>query len=65
MVEPIVAGHFGSSSRFTLRYEEDDDSLPGSLFLKMATEHQSARDSASADPTRARRVRLASVCRNV
>ena len=32
-IEPIVAGYYGSSSRLTPRYEQDDDSLPGSLFL--------------------------------
>ena len=49
-IDPIVAGYYGSSSRLTLRYgehEEDDDSLPNSLFLKMATEHPSARESAA------------------
>lgn len=46
-VEPIIAGYYGSSSRLTPRYEQDDDSLPGSLFLKMATEHQSAREMAA------------------
>lgn len=46
-VEPIVAGYYGSSSRLTPRYGQDDDSLPRSLFLKMATEHQSARDNAA------------------
>ena len=47
-IEPIVAGYYGSSSRLTPRYEEDDDSLPNSLFLKMATEHPSAREECSA-----------------
>ena len=46
-VEPIIAGYYGTSSRLTPRYEQDDDSLPGSLFLKMATEHQSARERAA------------------
>ena len=46
-IEPIVAGYYGSSSRLTPRYEEDDESLPNSLFLKMATEHQSAREKAA------------------
>lgn len=46
-IEPIVAGYYGSSSRLIPRYEEDDDSLPNSLFLKMATEHQSARENAA------------------
>ena len=46
-IEPIVAGYYGSSSRLTPSYEQDDDSLPGSLFLKMATEHQSARENAA------------------
>ena len=46
-IEPIVAGYYGSSSRLTPRYEEDDGSLPSSLFLKMATEHQSARETAA------------------
>ena len=46
-IEPIAAGYYGSSSRLTPGYEEDDDSLPNSLFLKMATEHQSAREKAA------------------
>ena len=46
-IEPIVAGYYGSSSRLTPRYEEDGGSLPSSLFLKMATEHQSARENAA------------------
>ena len=46
-IEPIVAGYYGSSSRLTPRYEQSDDSLPNSLFLKMATEHPSARESAA------------------
>lgn len=46
-VEPIIAGYYGCSSRLTLSYDEDEDSLPRSLFLKMATEHQSARENAA------------------
>ena len=46
-IEPIVAGYYGSSSRLTPRYGQDDDSLPRSLFLKMATEHESARENAA------------------
>ena len=46
-IEPITAGYYGSSSRLTPRYGQDDDSLPRSLFLKMATEHQSARERAA------------------
>lgn len=46
-VEPIIAGYYGSSSRLTPRYEQDDGSLPRSLFLKMATEHQIARETAA------------------
>ena len=46
-IEPIVAGYYGSSSRLTPRYAEDDGSGPRSLFLKMATEHQSARENAA------------------
>ena len=46
-IEPIIAGYYGSSSRLTPRYEQDDDSLPRSLFLKMATEHESARERAA------------------
>lgn len=46
-VEPIIAGYYGSSSRLTIQYDEDDESLPRSLFLKMATEHESARQSAA------------------
>lgn len=46
-VEPIIAGYYGCSSRLTLRYDRDNDSLPRSLFLKMASEYQSARDNAA------------------
>ena len=46
-IEPIVAGYYGCSSRLTPRYAEVDDSLPVSLFLKMATEHESARERAA------------------
>ena len=46
-VQPIIAGYFGCSSRLTVRYDEDKGSLPRSLFLKMATEHQSARENAA------------------
>ena len=46
-IEPIIAGYYGSSSRLTPRYGHDDDSLPRSLFLKMATEHESARERAA------------------
>lgn len=46
-IEPIIAGYYGSSSRLTPRYAQDDESLPHSLFLKMATEHQSAREHAA------------------
>ncbi|MCY4425967.1 MAG: DUF1679 domain-containing protein [Halieaceae bacterium] len=46
-VDPIIAGYYGSSSRLSPRYEHDDDSLPHSLFLKMATEHKSARENAA------------------
>ena len=46
-VEPIIAGYYGSSSRLTPRYEEEDDSLPVSFFLKMAAEHGSAREQAA------------------
>lgn len=46
-VEPIIAGYYGSSSRLTVRYEENDETLPHSFFLKMATEHESARDDAA------------------
>lgn len=46
-VTPIVAGYYGSSSRLVVTYEEDDDALPRSFFLKMATEHLSARTKAA------------------
>ncbi|MYF12317.1 MAG: DUF1679 domain-containing protein [Gammaproteobacteria bacterium] len=46
-IEPIIAGYYGSSSRLTPRYGQDGDSLPRSLFLKMATEHESARERAA------------------
>lgn len=46
-VEPIIAGYYGCSSRLTLQYDEGDDSLPRSLFLKMASEHQSTRENAA------------------
>lgn len=46
-VEPIIAGYYGCSSRLIPRYERDEDSLPKSLFLKMAVEHQSARETAA------------------
>ena len=46
-VEPIIAGYYGSSSRLKPRYAQADDSLPRSLFLKMATEHQVARETAA------------------
>ena len=46
-IEPIIAGYYGSSSRLTPQYGQDDDSLPQSLFLKMATEHESARERAA------------------
>ena len=46
-IEPIVAGYYGSSSRLTPRYEQVDDSLPRSLFLKMAAEYESARERAA------------------
>lgn len=46
-VEPIIAGYYGSSSRLTLRYDQNDESLPRSLFLKMASEHPSARERAA------------------
>lgn len=46
-VEPIIAGYYGTSSRLTPRYEKNDGTLPGSLFLKMATEHPSARAAAA------------------
>lgn len=46
-IEPIVAGYYGSSSRLTLNYEQDDDALPRSLFLKMAAEHESTREQAA------------------
>ena len=46
-VEPIIAGYYGSSSRLALQYEQVDDSLPRSLFLKMASEHESARERAA------------------
>ena len=46
-VEPIIAGYFGCSSRLTLSYEENDESLPRSLCLKMATEHREARERAA------------------
>ena len=46
-VEPVVAGYYGSSSRLTPQFEEDDDSLPSSLFLKMATENQGGRENAA------------------
>ena len=46
-VEPVVAGYYGSSSRLTPQHEQDDDSLPSSLFLKMATENQGGRENAA------------------
>lgn len=46
-VEPIIAGYYGTSSRLTVTYLQDDDSLPRSLFLKMASEHESARTNAA------------------
>lgn len=46
-VQPILAGYYGSSSRIVPRYEQDDETLPSSFFLKMATEHSSARERAA------------------
>ncbi len=46
-IEPVIAGYYGTSSRLIPRYKEEDDSLPRSLFLKMATEHQNARENAA------------------
>ena len=46
-VEPIIAGYYGCSSRLTVSYAEADASLPSSLFLKMATEHEAARANAA------------------
>lgn len=46
-VEPILAGYYGTSSRLTIKYEQGDDSLPHSLFLKMASEHEAARENAA------------------
>ena len=46
-IEPIIAGYYGSSSRLIPGYAEDDDSLPSSLYLKLATEHKSARENAA------------------
>lgn len=46
-VEPIIAGYYGSSSRLTIQYQQSDDLLPRSLFLKMASEHESARENAA------------------
>lgn len=49
-VQPIIAGYYGCSSRLTLHYKErdaDNDFMPRSLFLKMATEHESARQAAA------------------
>ena len=46
-VKPIIAGYYGCSSRLTPEYQQDDESLPRSLFLKMATEHQIARETAA------------------
>ena len=46
-VQPIIAGYYGTSSRLTPKYAEHDDSLPKSLFLKMATDHESARETAA------------------